>query len=107
MIVTMEHLTKFLKKKIDRKDYGSVLIHLKKGEITGITEKNDYNCAAFVDTVSKPVSTVIVRSYKKKPEPEQDSKKTEVSQNSQKPGQFEQKQDKKDNSGTTDEKEKS
>lgn len=40
---------------------------MKKGEITGITEKNDYNSDAFINTVSKPVNTVVVRSYKKKP----------------------------------------
>jgi len=84
MIVTMEHLNKFLKKKMDRKDYGSVLIHLKKGEITGITEKNDYNCSAFVDTLTKPVNTVIVRSYKKKPIEEQEGELADLPENSEK-----------------------
>lgn len=84
MIVTMEHLNKFLKKKIDRKDYGSVLIHFKKGEITGITEKNDYNCAAFIDTATKSVNTVIVRSYKKKPVEESIEKLADLPENGEK-----------------------
>jgi len=69
---------------MDRKDYGSVLIHLKKGEITGITEKNDYNCDAFVDTVTKPVNTVIVRSYKAKRIEKHTPEVTELSESDQK-----------------------
>ena len=49
-------------------NYGSVLIHIKNGVITGIVDKNDFNCDAFVSHVENPVSRVVVKSYKvKKP----------------------------------------
>lgn len=89
---------------MDRKDYGSVLIHLKKGEITGITEKNDYNCDAFVVSVEKPVNRVVVRSYKKKEGEKPDEKMTEVSESDGKTAKLTTKEEKNDTSPTGDDK---
>lgn len=79
------------------RNYGSVLIHFRNGEITGITEKIDYNPDSFIETVSKPLIPVVVRSYKKKMDSKSDKKKTVLSQSGEKQGQYEQKEDKKDN----------
>ena len=93
-----------MKKKIDRKDYGSVLIHLKKGEITGITEKNDYNCAAFIDSVDKSVNRVVVRSYKKKEGEKSDKKSSEVSESGEKTAKLTTKEEKNDSLSSGDDK---
>ncbi len=83
MTVTMEHLIKYLNRRMAPKSYGSVLIHFKNGEITGITEKNDYNPDSFIDTVNKPVSRVGVKSYKIKKDGEKSVIVTELSESDQ------------------------
>jgi hypothetical protein len=64
MNATMEHLVKFLKKKQDTRNFGSVLVHFRDGEITGITEKNDFNAASFVEHVEHPLKRYVVRTKK-------------------------------------------
>lgn len=44
--------------------YGSVLIHLRDGEVTGVKDNVEYNPAAFVDMVEKPVKRYVVRNSK-------------------------------------------
>lgn len=82
MTVTMEHLIKYLNKKMAPRSYGSVLIHFRNGEVTGITEKIDYNPDSFIETVNKPLIPVIVRSCKKKLDSKPDEKLTDMSENS-------------------------
>jgi len=64
-------------------NYGSVLIHIRDGIITGIVDKNDFNCDAFVNHVESTVSRVVVKSYKVKKKEIIDNKLTEVSENDQ------------------------
>ena len=80
MTVTMEHLIKYLNRRMAPKSYGSVLIHFRNGEITGITEKNDFNPDSFIDTVTKPVSRVGIKSYKLKKVGKKGDKTTELSE---------------------------
>ena len=44
--------------------YGSVVVFLNNGRITGISTKEDFNPTAFIDSVEKVVSCVIVKSKK-------------------------------------------
>lgn len=86
MIVTTEHLKKFLKKKMQQKSYGSVLIHFKDGQITGISDKNDWNTDAFVKHVDQPLTRAVVR-IKKPATSEGGSELVKTGQNGQIPEQ--------------------
>jgi len=56
----MKHLSKKLKKG----NYGQVLIHIKDGEVTGVTDKIDFNSAAFVDHVARSTTRYVVKNKK-------------------------------------------
>lgn len=82
MSVTLDHLTKHLAGKLKKGNYGSVLIHLRDGEVTGVKDNIEYNPASFVEHVEKPITRYVVRNKKlleseEKTEPEQIAEKTE------------------------------
>ena len=66
------------------KSYGSVLIHFRNGEITGIQDKIDYNPISFIDSVEKPVSRVVVRNYKKNKDSKPGEKLADLPENGEK-----------------------
>ena len=84
MTVTMEHLIKYLNRKMVPRSFGSVLIHFRDGVITGIQDKIDYNPDSFVDSVNKPLIPVVVRSYKKKQGSKSEEKLTDLPEKAEK-----------------------
>lgn len=77
MTVTLDHLTKYLKTRMRKGDYGSVLINIKNGEVTQVTEKKDFNGVNFVEHAEKPVTRYILTSKKKEEEPGIDNLSTD------------------------------
>lgn len=61
-VVTIDHLTKHLKKRLRKGDYGSVLITIQDGMVTGVNDLDSFNAAAFVDHVEKPATRYIIRN---------------------------------------------
>ena len=65
MNVKAEHLIKFLKSKMKKSVYGSALIHIRDGEVSGVTWKDDYNSDAFVhhvEQLEKKVNRYVVKN---------------------------------------------
>lgn len=62
--ITMDHLAKFLQKKMRKGNYGQVRLHLNDGEITFVNYQEDYNAATFIDNVETPVNRLVVKSKK-------------------------------------------
>lgn len=61
-IVTIEHLRKFLEKKLVRGVYGSVQIYLKDGEVESISFQEKYNPDAFVKHVEPNIKRYTVKT---------------------------------------------
>ena len=55
---------KYLQKQERIQYFGSVMIHFREGEITGVKEHNDYNDSAFEEYVDRSATRYIVKSKK-------------------------------------------
>jgi len=76
MNVTIGHLMKHLSEKLKKGNYGSVLIHIRDGVITGVKDNIEWNADSFVEFVEnaqKPITRYVVKN-KKNEMPENDVK---------------------------------
>jgi len=61
-VITIDHLTKHIKKRLKKGDYGSVLITIQDGIVTGVNDQESFNPTAFCTYVDKPVIRLAVRN---------------------------------------------
>lgn len=62
--VRAEHLIKLHRELEIKKHFGSVMIHYQDGKITGVTVKDDYDPASFIDRCDNSINRVVVRIKK-------------------------------------------
>jgi len=64
--ITTGNVVSFLKKKMIKKDYGSVTLYLQDGKITKVTEDNTFNPSSFIASAENKINTLMVKTYKQK-----------------------------------------
>lgn len=77
MSVTLDHLTKHLKKRLQEGDYGSVLITIQDGKVISVNDQNSFNAASFVEHVEKPVKLYVKKNKRDSDIPEKDKNEQE------------------------------